>query len=219
MRLHVGVSVFVALLVVVSGAWAGIVPITNPSFESPSCGTVGPATCAPTGWTVSGAANAFLPGSGAFQSIPDGLQVAYSNGGTLSQVLSTVIAANTTYTLSVWVSERVGDTFSPAIELLGGSNVLFTMSTSNPGGALPTQSDGGSTPYDWVDWTMSYTSPASGAIIGQALGISLGAGAAQSDFDNVSLTSAPVSSVPEPAMFALVGVGLLGLVTRRRFAK
>jgi hypothetical protein len=64
-----------------------------------------------------------------------------------------------------------------------------------------------------VDWVGTYTSGPT--VDGDPLEISLGASAAQSDFDEVSL----YTGTPEPAMFALVGAGLLGLVTRRRFAK
>jgi len=219
MRLRVAVIVFAAFFVLVSGTWAGVVPIsiTNFSFESPSCGSVGPAACAPTGWTVTGSADAFLPAAGTWPSVPDGVQIAYSNGptGVLSQVLTTDIVANTEYTLSVWVSGRVGGTFGPEISLLGGSTTLFTMNESNPGGANPTEVSDGSTYYTWVDWVMSWTSPSSGPLIGQPLEISLSADAVQTDFDAVTM----VSGAPEPAMFALVGAGLLGLVVRRRFAK
>jgi hypothetical protein len=56
-------------------------------------------------------------------------------------------------------------------------------------------------------------------LVGQTVQIVLtDSPASQAGFDNVSL-NATADPVPEPAVFALVGVGLLGLVTRRRFAK
>ncbi len=83
-----------------------------------------------------------------------------------------------------------------------------------------TQPGGAGTPYTWVDWTGTYTSGASGGAIGQTLKIYLSAGGIQTDYDELSLNASPDSpgGVPEPAVFALVGAGLLGLVTRRRFA-
>lgn len=221
MRTSFTLSLIVVLFIAVSGAWGGAIAITNPSFESPSCGTTGPAFCMPTGWTNTGAASTaegFRPPAGAWDSIPDGSQVAFSNGGTLTQTLSTDLAADTTYTLDVWVSGRSGSTFAPIIELLAGTNTLIDLTLSNPGGTIPTHNEDGT--YAWELWTGIYTSGSS-VPTGEALGISLSSTGIQSDFDNLSLSSSPAApgTVPEPAVFALVGAGLLGLVTRRRFAK
>jgi PEP-CTERM motif len=209
----------IALFLWVGPGLAGPIAISNPSFENPSCGAVAPATCAPAGWVVTALPGAvvgeLLPISSAWDTIPDGVQVAFSNGGTLTQGLGVNIAPGSTYTLSVWVSRRstAGQSFTPEIQLLGGSTALFTMNNSNPGGTAPTQNTDGT--FKWVDWSMSFTSPSSGAIIGQPLSISLGSDGIQTDFDNVSLTAA----VPEPGMFALIGGGLIALVLRRRLAK
>ncbi len=223
MRTHFAVGLFIILFVAVSGVWGGTIPITNPSFESPSCGTSPPQYCMPTGWTNAGTgylAEGFLPPSSAWDSLPPGggSQVAFSNGGTLTQTLSTDLVADTTYTLSLYVSGRSGSgtAFSPIIELLAGSSTLIDLTLTNPGGTTPTENADGT--YAWELWTGTYTS---GDIVpsGEALEISLSSAGIQTDFDEVSLSSADPSGVPEPAMFALVGAGLLGLVTRRRFVK
>ncbi|MFY9725939.1 MAG: PEP-CTERM sorting domain-containing protein [Bryobacteraceae bacterium] len=235
MRASFALSLFIILFVAVSGAWGGAITIQNPSFESPSCGTSGPAYCAPADWVLTdsipadggGDAEAFMPEAGVWNSIPNGSQVGYSNGpgDSLSQVLTgNSVVANTTYTLSVWVSEQgdIPSTFSPVIELLAGSYTLIDLTAANPeGNVAPTQPGGAGTPYTWVDWTGTYTSGASGGAIGQTLKIYLSAGGIQTDYDELSLNASPDSpgGVPEPAVFALVGAGLLGLVTRRRFAK
>jgi hypothetical protein len=177
-----------------AGSLTTDIPVNDPSFEGLACGTTPGAiaqNCVPTGWSVTGTADATLPPIGAWDGIPDGSQVAWSNGGTLTQILSTTVAPGTTYTLSVWVSERKNpaNTFSPDIQLLAGSTPLITWTTSAPGGALPTKNGDGT--YTWVDWTGTYTSPNSGSVIGQALEISLGADSAQSDFDDVTLTATP----------------------------
>lgn len=177
----------------------------------------------PNNWTVFDPpgvfSGSFSPLSNAWDSIPDGIQVAFSNGGTLTQTLAASIVPDTTYTLSVWVSQRwSAGSFLPDIQLLGGSTAVITMNNSNPGGAAPTRLPDGT--YTWEDWSMSWTSPTSGPIIGQTLSIVLGShalvgtDATQTDFDNVSLTANP-----EPGMFVLVAGGLIGLGIRRRFVK
>jgi len=204
MRTSLGLALVLALFVTVSGSWAGVIPVTNPSFESPSCPT---GTCIPTGWTVAHGGS-WTPTSGVFTSIPDGTQVAFGNvGGLLTQVLTTALASDTTYTLTVDVGARAGDGFAPTIQLLAGSTVLGSAS-----GATPTAGN-------WAVWTLVYDSGSSNPLAGQALEISLASSVTQTSFDAVSLTSTADSTVPEPAVFALVGVGLLGMVTRRRFVK
>jgi hypothetical protein len=214
--LRIFAGFLLSLLIVVSPSVAGPIAIQNPSFENPLCGSPGSA-CGPVGWTISGGfAGAFLPTSAAWDSIPDGSQVAWSNGGTLTQALADSILPDTVYTLSVWVSQRwSAGSFLPQIELLGGDTPLFAMNNSNAGGSAPTTNTDGT--YGWVNWTMSWTSPSSGAIIGQPLAISLGSSGTQTDFDSVSLDV--FAAVPEPSAIVLVAAGLLGLAARRRFAK
>lgn len=208
-------AVFVAFALWVGKGVASPLPVLNPSFEGPSCGPVGGigVTCTPENWAVTGVyAGAFFPPADAWSSIPDGLQVGFSNGGSLTQALDAYIAPGTIYTLSVWVSQRwTAGSFQPEIQLLGGSTALFTMNLSNPGGAIPTRDE--KLNWTWENWTMSWTAPTEGPIIGQQLSISLGGDGIQTDFDNVSLDAA----APEPGMFGLVVAGLFGLVIRRRF--
>jgi hypothetical protein len=223
MRLGLALSLFAAILLSGGTIFGGTVPITiqNYSFESPTCGTP-PAGClsGTTDWVEVGGANAYAPvlppgSSPAWDSLPNGTQVATINDGSMSQVLAATATANTTYTLSVWVSERwnSGLSFQPTIELLAGSTPIITMNLSNPGGALPTTNADGT--YNWVDWTMSFTTPNSAAYLGLPLEIFLSSPGPQADFDDISLDQ----TVPEPTVLTLVGAGLLGLVARRRFAR
>jgi hypothetical protein len=222
MSLRVLAGVAGALILWAGQGLASPITIENASFEVPTCGAVGPSFCTiTTGWvtdSTNGNVGSFLPPLAAWASLPDGLQVAYSNGGTLTQNLGVTIVPDMTYTLSVWVSQRfTAGTFQPDILLLGGGTTLLEMTNGNPGGLAPTQSAEGQ-PYDWVNWTMSWQSPSSGAVIGQTLSISLGSGGTQTNFDNISLdASAP--TVPEPGMFLLVAGGLIGLGIRRRITK
>jgi len=210
MRTFVAVGFFVA----VSCAWGGSVPIANAGFDDNSCGAVD-TWCAPNSWTVTGSAGAYLPPSSAWDSLPGAPQVGWSNGGTLTQILTSDLLGGETYTLSVWVSERINPTFTftPVIELLAGSTPIITMNATTQAGNLPQENVDGT--YTWVEWTGTYTSPASGGLDGQPLEVLLGASSIQSDFDSVTLDAEPVTT-PEPAMFSLIGAGLLGLVARTR---
>uniref|UniRef100_Q01R59 Ice-binding protein C-terminal domain-containing protein n=1 Tax=Solibacter usitatus (strain Ellin6076) TaxID=234267 RepID=Q01R59_SOLUE len=233
MSLRVIFGAFIVLFAAVSQGVASPIGISNPSFEIPYCGgTLDPVTCMPDSWTVYDPpgvfSGTFRPLSTAWDSIPDGVQVAFSNGGTLTQTLAATVAPNTTYTLSVWVSQRwSAGSFLPDIQLLAGSTPVIAMSNSNPGGAAPTTNPDGT--YTWQDWIMSWTSSSAEPLIGQTLSIVLGShalvgvDATQTDFDNVSLTANSgellITTNPEPGMFVLVAGGLIGFGIRRRFVK
>lgn len=233
MRTSFGIALVVALLVVTSGAWAGNIPVGNPSFESPVCGAAGSGTnCTPNSWTVTNSANQWNPTTGQYTanqfpsnlgdtSLPDGIQAAWVNGGanSLSQILATTIAANTTYTLTIDVGLRttVNNTFGAIVDLdafsaVAGTTVLTNDTSASPGSGNEDPGHG-----SWALWTVTFNSASNPSVVGQDLEIYLSSSTNQTGYDNVSLNG--VSNVPEPAMFALVGFGLLGLVTRRRFAK
>jgi|SRR5579872_6831119 len=210
MRLSILAVFSVVLLISATPIAAGPITIQNPSFESPSCSA---ASCVPANWTVTGGfGGEFAPGVGPWDSIPDGVQVGWSNGGTLTQILGATVAPNTDYTLSLWVSQRwSAGSFEPEINLLAGNSSVLTMNLVTPGGGVPTKNVDGT--YQWVQWTLSWVSPGSGPTIGQSLGISLGSDGIQTDFDAVSLSA---SQAPELAAMLLVGLGLLGVFALRR---
>jgi hypothetical protein len=143
----------------------------------------------------------------------DGNQVAFSNGPdgngntiALSQTLTTVLKANTQYTLQVDLINRLDTSTnkSSTIELLAGGHVLA--SSTIIGGLQGTT----------VLQSVSFLSGASETYLGQNLGITLSSGNLQSDWDNVRLTAA--APVPEPETYAmlLAGLGLMGAVARRK---
>ena len=97
-------------------AFAASLTIVNPSFEDPVLAngafTVNPGVGVP-GWTdfISGPTGVFNPSSAAGhytteEIIPDGANVAYSNGGFFCQILSDTLQTNTKYTLDVDVGKR-----------------------------------------------------------------------------------------------------------------
>lgn len=229
MSLRVVAGLCWVLFVIPVRGSASTLTIQNASFENPICGSAAAYgyTCALSNWTFTtdglGVGGGFLPDSSAWDSIPDGAQVSFSNGGTLTQTLVATFTPATVYTLSVFVSQRwSAGSFQPDIELLAGSTPLIEMTNANPGGAAPTQLKDGT--YTWVDWTMSYTTPDSGAMIGLPLTISLGSTGIQTDFDNISLTTSTASNgedppVPEPGTITLLVGGFLALAARRRLRK
>jgi hypothetical protein len=198
---------------------AALLTVANNSFETPivtnptgfisSTGSVG-------GWTFTGGQQGFADPVAAHNAggswygsspgiIPDGNQIAWSNGGTISQTLSGTLQTNTVYTLSAFVGNRLSVNFPGySIGLYAGGNLLASNSGVTP-------ADGTFAPV-----TVSYTSGIS-VTPGQALEIrltSLSGFQGQTNFDNITLDAA---SIPEPsAILGLLGFGLLGIASKLR---
>jgi hypothetical protein len=169
-----------------------------------------------------------------------GSQAAYlqvyngGNFGTLTTANSLgVITPFTLYTLTVAVGAPATFTGSPAtggvttagktageaIFGLTGNGTIFASQSVAPN--LVSQGT-------LVDYTVTFTTGASGGDIGKALGISLESlkddypgnvdpGYESDIFDNVRLTA--VSTIPEPSTYAMIGLGLLSLFAFGKFRK
>jgi hypothetical protein len=196
---------------------AALLTVANNSFETPivpslSGGSIS-ATGPSGGWTFAGGPQGFFnpsqgetssPGFGYGPSpvLPDGNQVAYSNGGTISQTLTATLQTNTKYTLGVHVGRRENVAFAGYnIELLAGNTVLVSNNSATPA------------PGSFQHVTFDYTSGIS-VTPGQALQIRLTSNGVQTNFDNITLDAA---SIPEPsAILGLLGFGLLGIASKLR---
>ena len=200
-------AVLFALCVVACGSLglqASMITVINPGFESDILGPGGSTNNAfAAGWTCT---TQIAFGCGAFHAtaaqypggVPDGVNVAYSNGGTIAQTLAATLALNMTYTLTVDVGQYQGFT-SYLIELLAGSTVVASDNTTlHPSAGT------------FLLSTVVYNSGAVNALAGQALTIRLtGNSGGQPNFDSVALNA--VTTVPEPSAgtFGLIGLGLI----------
>ena len=191
-----------------TSAWADSISVTNASFETTnplsssfSGGTynLGPIP----GWTTTGVSGSFQPNSSIFSAIPDSSTVAFANGGSISQTLTgNSLLANTSYTLSVFVGNRLdGYSGSYTIALDAGATTLCTFSGTSSS----------IKPGTFVDETCSYTS-GSTVPAGDLSIILTDSHGAQLIVDDVSVTT------PEPGSLALLtaGIGFLFFIARRR---
>ena len=200
--------------------------VANFSFEADNVGSDnGFNTTTPTGWTNlgGGAKGTMNPGSDFYSDADavdanpsggtlgdmDDNQVFFTlNNGGISQTLADSIVVGNTYTMTVAVGNRdVGSRLGFSgydIRLLaGGVLVESTSSTINPG-------DG-----TFTDVSFSYTAEAgdSGLLSIELWEINGGSGKSV-EFDNVRLSFA--AFVPEPSSTALLGLGGLALILRRK---
>jgi len=218
--LRVGLPVVAWTLILASTSYASPIFVTNFSFETlpvgglplDGCGagcfySEGPSI---PGWTITGTyTGQFQPGPSAgntayFNSVPDGITVAYTDGGSISHTVAPLVQLGVTYTLQVDVGVRndIGDPGTEAL-VINGNTYLATGTLPSPGG--------------WSTFTATYTGLA--ADVGQPIAIQLASDSAQADWDNVLLSDS-ITDVPEPASIVLVGLAALalGAIGRRKRA-
>lgn len=187
-------------------AWADGVPVQNASFEttnalSAPCGSGCAFNAGPIpDWTITGSGGSFQPSTTYFNlPLPNGSIVAYSNGGTISQLLGVTVQPDSTYTLSVYVGDRLdGLVTNYSIALDDGSTSLCS---------TPTASNGAITPGTFADVTLTCSTGAT--VTPGDLAIVLTSDGPQIDFDSVTLNA--VQS-PEPASYLLLCIGLGAMV-------
>jgi len=208
----------VALLGTPLQVQATSIAISNASFENPdtpgsaSYGSVDDWTILPgTGgvWDISSDLGG-CPGTCWNSGAPDGDQIGWlavgpanqGNSSSMSQVLSAVLLANQSYTLTGYVGHPInfqaGTLYT--VELFAGSTVLASLTGTGPEGSFE-------------PFSLSYLS-GTGPEVGQALQIRLSSNQAQTGFDKIAL------SVPDGGMtLTLLGGALVALGALRRKLK
>ena len=197
-----------ALALVVSvttAAGAAPVSIVNAGFEAQSLDDSG-AVFSAVGWLNGGDSGVFDPHADAFAAgAPEGENVAFaSHGGpTISQILSAAAQANTLYTLTMLVGNRLDANFGGyQAELWAGGTMLAQDGSQQP-------ADG-----QFLLSTVQYFVAAGNPAIGSSLEIRFRSLGWQTVFDDVRLDA--TESVPEPTLLALLGLGGAAVVRRQR---
>lgn len=208
----IGVITAIAFLLTAAPASAVGLTVVNASFETlapggvPNCNGSGTGCYSIDhipGWSNFGNSGQFQPLPPQLNSIPDGATIAYTNGGTIEQVIAATAVAGRTYTLKADISFRKDVPDPGTISLVVGSTTILGLGTP------PAQFSG-----DYGTFTAVYTALAGDA--GAAIRIVLGSPGVQGDFDNVRLSVE--GGVPEPTAWLLMiaGFGLIGAALRRR---
>jgi hypothetical protein len=226
------VAVAIALLVLgIGAAKASTIDIDtlllNPSFE------LGADFTCPTSWTCGGSGGAVThiitsseytagaDGLSGGKIVPDGTKAALSPNaisgtGTLAQTLaSTVWTLGNTYTFEFWVgvplvnpngghSTAVPDTINVYFTANGVQNTLPLITVPPP------------TVGQWEFVTGSVTPSAGAAYLGQNVGVEFDEACTAPCNNKVVNFDIATTGVPEPATFALLGLGLLGIGVVRR---
>jgi hypothetical protein len=186
---------------------AAPVLIVNAGFEDPALDD-SQAIFSLNSWIAGGDAGTFDPHAAALATgAPEGENVAFaSHGGpTISQVLAATAQANTLYTLTMLVGNRLDADFGgyQAELWAGGTMLARDDNTLLPG-------DG-----QFLMSTVQYFVAAGDAVAGSALEIRFRSLAWQTLFDDVKL-DAVTREVPEPSLLALLAFGGVAAVRRKR---
>ncbi|MBL8088497.1 MAG: PEP-CTERM sorting domain-containing protein [Chthonomonas sp.] len=190
--------------------------IVNASFENPAQLSGSFTQITPPGWVSDGIAGVWRYNTGSLHfavTPPDGSQVGYLNARVLAQTTTTVLEQGITTLL--WFSGRRFDSLEGVsqVELWAGGSLSSTGAMT--GGSLLNSrviAVADVTKGAWKEFSFNYTAGANDPNLGKNLTIRfVKTSGGQIDFDHVRL-----NTVPEPATFLAIGLGVVALAARRR---
>ena len=220
MKTTMSLAAAMGCLALTVGSANAAITIVNHSFESTDVTanlSANPSSTTMPGWTtIAGTEYLADRNTGTLGSNTDptpdadGEQFLLTKGGGAYQVTSEAMAANTVYTLTVDIGDRTNQGFPTVDMRIGtgstfGANLLAATVVSNT-----TPTNAGTTTDGWETWVYTFTNGA--GVPTESLRVELfDTGGGQALFDNVRL-----EAVPEPTTTALLGLGGLALILRRR---
>jgi hypothetical protein len=203
-------------VVLSTASFATSIAISNHSFEAQTLGS-GSFFYSPTqitDWssTATGGADRGVWNTSALGKDGDNIAFAYANNA-FGQQLAATVQADTVYTLQYLMGRTGGGTRGTAELWAGGTLANGVVSGGTLLAAQTLQINQGS----MSEFVLTYTSPTTGAVIGQLLTIRF-AGSTISNEGYVSFDHARLSAeaVPEPATLTLLALGALAAARRRR---
>ena len=188
--------------------------LINASFEEPNLGNGTFTTSGIVGWTSSGGTAGVWNTVGwnpYDEPLPDGDQVGYLNGGSVSQTSSWQIGVGVNE-VKFFAGHRRSYTGEAVYELYGGGTA--SAGTVTGGTLLDSITINNSDIPDarWATYVLNYTASGSDTLLGQNLSIRITKTAGQ----QVNFDYFGHQIVPEPETIAALGLGALLLLRKRR---
>lgn len=187
--------------------------LINGGFENPVTNPGTFTNLGIPGWSSSGESGVWNIPSGGFFSAeaPEGTQIGYLNGASLSQISSTALVegTNTLYFFGGRRSDGFAGSFRAELYAGGTATGGNIVGGSLLGSVNYIHTD--FAPTTFTEMTIGYTAVSGDSLIGQSLGVKITRLSGQANFDGFRF-----EAVPEPATMLALIAGLAGLARRKK---